>query len=129
MAAWIAEATGEPSSLLRLAALAQAVRVPSGPMVDALVEAHGDLVDSGLSGTPAAVLSCWAALLCASVIAPGSGVIELAEWLSTIVSVEGSDELTEAVVRFARRGVTLAGAALTTVGDLADLRAQRDRGV
>lgn len=120
IAAWTADAVGEPSALLHLATLARAIRGPRGPLVDALGAAQLELVD-GISGGRAYQLACWASALQASVLAPASGICELAERLVPMIDVSGAEALTEAVVHFARRNVSLAGTALNTVGDLAAL--------
>jgi len=120
LAAWAADAIEQPSALLHLATLAMAVREPRGRLVDALSSAHLETIDNISGGRPAQ-LACWASALQAAVLAPESGISELAERLVSMLNVPGAAALTETVVHFARRNVSLAGSALSTVGDLADL--------
>jgi hypothetical protein len=121
IAAWGATAIGAPSALLHLAVLARGIRATRGPLVDALKDAHLELVTDGISGGRGEQIVAWAASLQATVVAPESGIAELAETLSAMLDVAGSDDLSAAVLRCARRRVSLVGAALSTVGNLASL--------
>ncbi len=121
LAAWGASAIGAPSALLHLAVLARGIRTTKGPLVDALKAAHLELIADGISGGRGEQILAWAASLQAAAVAPDSGVAELAETLCAMLDVAGADDLTAAVLRCARRRVSLVGAALSTVGNLASL--------
>ncbi len=124
LAAWILEASGEPSTLAHCAALAAAIHGP-GELADALGESLPELVSAGISGSEAVQLSAWAAALRASVLAPETAIYELVSIIASHFDDQAIDSVSGAVVAFGRRGLSLTKAtALSAAGDLSGLEAQ-----
>ena len=121
IAAWMASALGSPDALLHTTVLARALRNPKGPVSNTLVDAYVALSETGISGGRHVKLVAWAASLQAALVAPETGIAELAVDLDPCSIVDGAEDLTAAVLQCALRGVSLVGAALSAVGDLASL--------